>query len=88
VANCDPLIRDYFQKRKAMLDDPAENRAVATRPSSDRPHRGCGMSAAPRLLPSSSVFLPKRSGAAMYPACFRLEDCLPAMRPLWPLALM
>jgi hypothetical protein len=44
VRDRDPPICDYFQKRKAMLD-PAGNRAVATRPSSDRPHRGCGMSA-------------------------------------------
>jgi len=35
-----------------------------------------------------SDFSAKRSGAAMYPACFRLEDCLRAMQPLWPLALM
>ena len=35
----------------------------------------------------SDVFA-KRSGAAMYTACFRLEDQLLAMRPLWPLALM
>ena len=30
----------------------------------------------------------KRSGAAMYPACFRVEACPVAMQPLWPLALM
>jgi LysR family transcriptional regulator, nitrogen assimilation regulatory protein len=28
------------------------------------------------------------SGAAVYPACFRVEACPVAMRPLWPLALM
>ena len=28
------------------------------------------------------------SGAAMYPACFRVEACPVAMQPLWPLALM
>jgi hypothetical protein len=35
-----------------------------------------------------SDFFAQRSGAAMYPACFRSEDCLRAMQPLWPLALM
>jgi hypothetical protein len=30
----------------------------------------------------------KRSGAAMYPACFRSEVPLGAMQPLWLLALM
>ena len=35
-----------------------------------------------------SDFSAKRSGAAMYPACFRVEACPVAMRPQWPLALM
>jgi len=35
-----------------------------------------------------SDFFAKRSGAAMYPACFRWEACLRAMQPLWLLALM
>jgi hypothetical protein len=30
----------------------------------------------------------KRSGAAMYSACFRVEACPFAMQPLWLLALM
>jgi hypothetical protein len=37
---------------------------------------------------SKSDLSAKRSGAAMYPACFRIEACPVAMRPLWPLALM
>jgi hypothetical protein len=35
-----------------------------------------------------SDFFAKRSGAAMYPACFRSEVSLGAMQPMWPLALM
>ena len=35
-----------------------------------------------------SDFFAKRSGAAMYPACFRWEVSLGAMQPMWPLALM
>jgi hypothetical protein len=35
-----------------------------------------------------SDFFAKRSGAAMYPACFRSEVSLGAMQPLWLLALM
>jgi hypothetical protein len=41
-----------------------------------------------RSAREKSDLFAKRSGAAMYPACFRLEVCLPAMQPLWPLALM
>jgi hypothetical protein len=43
---------------------------------------------APAVQGKRSDFFAKRSGAAMYPTCFRLEACLHAMRPLWPLALM
>jgi hypothetical protein len=39
-------------------------------------------------LQEKSDFSAKRSGAAMYSACFRLEACLHAMQPMWPLALM
>jgi len=39
-------------------------------------------------LQEESDFSAKRSGAAMYPACFRVEACPVAMRPQWPLALM
>ena len=42
---------------------------------------------APAVQEESDVSA-KRSGAAMYPACFRLEDCPVAMQPQWPLALM
>jgi hypothetical protein len=41
VRDRDPPIRDIFQKRKAMSDDPARNHAVATWPS-DPPHRERG----------------------------------------------
>ncbi len=42
---------------------------------------------APALQEESDLSA-KRSGAAMYTACFRVEACPVAMRPQWPLALM
>ena len=42
---------------------------------------------APAVQEESDVSA-KRSGAAMYPACFRLEIASVAMQPQWPLALM
>ena len=55
-------IRDYFQKRKAMLDDPTGNRAMATRPFRIALTAGAACPQYPRLLPYLCIAVNRRLG--------------------------